>query len=73
MGRHVISAAGMLMMAAASPLVAIHYPSVYMIIPALMLFGLSSPVTLTPILPEMGEVVNNLVRNRFALLFNVNS
>lgn len=50
------------MMAIASPLVAIHYPDVYMIVPSLMVFGLSSPVTLTPVLPEMGEVVADMVR-----------
>ena len=51
----------MLLMAVASPLVAIHYSTIYLIVPALMLFGLASPVTLTPILPEMGEVVDALV------------
>lgn len=49
------------MMAAAAPLVAIHYESIYMIIPALAMFGLSCPVVLTPVLPEMGEVVDDLV------------
>ena len=65
MGRYVISATGMLLMAVASPLVAIHYSSIYLIIPSLMLFGLSSPVTLTPILPEMGEIVDELVNDYF--------
>jgi DHA1 family solute carrier family 18 vesicular amine transporter 1/2 len=50
------------MMAIASPLVALHFQSIYRIIPPLMVFGLSSPVTLTPILPEMGETVSEMVR-----------
>jgi hypothetical protein len=58
----------MIMMAVVSPLVALHFNSVYMIIPPLMLFGLSSPVTLTPILPEMGEIVSDMVRNTDTLL-----
>ncbi|CEP18156.1 hypothetical protein [Parasitella parasitica] len=57
-GRQVISATGMILMAFASPLVALQYTSIYYIIPPLMVFGLSSPVILTPILPEMGETVS---------------
>ncbi|KAI8149363.1 major facilitator superfamily domain-containing protein [Fennellomyces sp. T-0311] len=68
-GRHVISASGMLMMAVASPLVAVHYSAVYLIVPSLMLFGLSSPVTLTPILPEMGEVVDSLGGAAYAQVY----
>lgn len=60
-GRDVISASGMLLMAVAAPLVSIDYPIVYMIVPSLMVFGFSSPLTLTPILPEMGEIVDSLV------------
>lgn len=52
----------MVIMAIAAPLVALHFSSIYMIIPPLMVFGLSSPVTLTPILPEMGETVSEMVR-----------
>lgn len=48
-------------MAVAAPLVSIDYPIVYMIVPSLMVFGFSSPLTLTPILPEMGEIVDSLV------------
>lgn len=59
-GRKAISAGGMIMMAIASPILAIHYSSVYLIIPSLMVFGLASPMTLTPILPEMGEVVHEI-------------
>ena len=51
----------MILMAIASPLVALNFSSIYWIIPPLMLFGLSSPVTLTPILPEMGESVSEMV------------
>ncbi|KAI9484748.1 major facilitator superfamily domain-containing protein [Zychaea mexicana] len=68
-GRYVISATGMLVMAVASPLVAVHYPTVYMIIPALMVFGFSSPLTLTPILPEMGEVVDELGGSAYAQVY----
>lgn len=53
----------MVLMAIASPLVALNYSSIYYIIPPLMVFGLSSPVTLTPILPEMGETVHEMVRH----------
>ncbi|CAO3609290.1 unnamed protein product [Mucor hiemalis] len=60
-GRQAISATGMILMAVASPLVALEFTSIYWIIPPLMLFGLSSPVTLTPILPEMGETVHEMV------------
>lgn len=60
-GRKAISAAGMITMAVVSPVLAIKYDSVYLIIPGLMIFGLSSPMTLTPILPEMGEVVHDIV------------
>lgn len=63
-GRQAISAAGMVMMAIASPLVALHFSSVYWIIPPLMMFGLSSPVTLTPVLPEMGEAVHEMVNSK---------
>jgi DHA1 family solute carrier family 18 vesicular amine transporter 1/2 len=59
-GRKAISAAGMITMAIASPILAIHYSSVYLVIPSLMVFGLSSPMTLTPILPEMGDVVHEI-------------
>lgn len=55
----------MIMMAIASPLVALQFTSIYWIIPPLMVFGLSSPVTLTPILPEMGETVSEMVRHIF--------
>lgn len=51
-------------MAIASPLVALNFSSILWIIPPLMVFGLSSPVTLTPILPEMGETVNEMVTFR---------
>lgn len=61
MGRQAISATGMVMMAFASPLVALRFSSIYWIIPPLMIFGLSSPVTLTPVLPEMGETVSEMV------------
>lgn len=61
-GRQAISATGMVMMAIISPLVAIHYSSIYFIILPLMIFGLSSPITLTPVLPEMGETVTEMVR-----------
>jgi hypothetical protein len=54
----------MIMMAVVSPIVAIKFKSMYWIIPPLMLFGLSSPVTLTPVLPEMGETVNEMVNLR---------
>ena len=60
-GRKAISAAGMITMAVISPVLAVKYSSVYQIIPPLMIFGLSSPMTLTPILPEMGEVVHDIV------------
>lgn len=49
------------MMAIAGPFVAVHYSTIYFVIPPLMLFGLSSPVTLTPVLPEMGETVTEMV------------
>jgi MFS transporter, DHA1 family, solute carrier family 18 (vesicular amine transporter), member 1/2 len=60
-GRKSISAAGLITMAVISPVLAVKYSSVYQIIPPLMIFGLSSPMTLTPILPEMGEVVHEIV------------
>ncbi|KAI9322462.1 major facilitator superfamily domain-containing protein [Dichotomocladium elegans] len=69
MGRDVISASGMLLMAIASPLVALPYPTVYMIVPSLMVFGFSSPLTLTPILPEMGEVVDSLGGEAYAQVY----
>lgn len=69
MGRQTICATGMILMAAASPLVAIKFTSIYFIIPPLMLFGLSSPVTLTPILPEMGETVNEMGGAAYAQVY----
>ncbi|CAO3645910.1 unnamed protein product [Cunninghamella echinulata] len=68
-GRTVISASGLILMALISPFVAIHYASVFMIIPSLMLFGFSSPLTLTPILPEMGEAVNDLGSDVYAQVY----
>ncbi|KAI8639413.1 major facilitator superfamily domain-containing protein [Parasitella parasitica] len=68
-GRQVISATGMLLMAVASPLVALQYTSIYWIIPPLMAFGLSSPVTLTPILPEMGETVSDMGGAAYAQVY----
>ncbi|CAO3587100.1 unnamed protein product [Absidia cylindrospora] len=68
-GRQVISSTGMIMMALVSPLVALHFKSVYMIIPPLMVFGLSSPVTLTPILPEMGEIVSDMGSDAYAQVY----
>ncbi|KAG0171685.1 hypothetical protein DFQ29_008714 [Apophysomyces sp. BC1021] len=65
-GRQVISATGMVLMAVVSPLVALNFPSIYYVIPPLMIFGLSSPVTLTPVLPEMGETVNELGGDAYA-------
>lgn len=49
------------MMAIAGPFVAVDYSTIYFVVPPLMLFGLSSPVTLTPVLPEMGETVTEMV------------
>ncbi|ORY96514.1 major facilitator superfamily domain-containing protein [Syncephalastrum racemosum] len=69
MGRQALSASGIIMMAIAAPLVAIHYKSIYMIIPALAMFGLSCPVILTPILPEMGEVVDDLGGSAYAQVY----
>ncbi|KAI7883073.1 MFS general substrate transporter [Lichtheimia hyalospora FSU 10163] len=68
-GRDVISASGMLLMAVAAPLVSLNYPIVYMIVPALMVFGFSSPLTLTPILPEMGEIVDSLGGAAYAQVY----
>ncbi|OBZ82483.1 putative MFS-type transporter C18.02 [Choanephora cucurbitarum] len=68
-GRQAISATGMILMAIASPLVALNYSSIYWIIPPLMIFGLSSPVTLTPILPEMGETVNEMGGAAYAQVY----
>ncbi|KAI8330641.1 major facilitator superfamily domain-containing protein [Chlamydoabsidia padenii] len=68
-GRQVISSTGMVMMAVVSPLVALRFSSVYMIIPPLMLFGLSSPVTLTPVLPEMGEIVSDMGGDAYAQVY----
>ncbi|KAL0095354.1 major facilitator superfamily domain-containing protein [Phycomyces blakesleeanus] len=68
-GRQVISATGMILMAVASPLVALHFESIYMIIPPLMIFGLSSPVTLTPVLPEMGETVHDMGGAAYAQVY----
>ncbi|KAG1113532.1 hypothetical protein G6F42_014437 [Rhizopus arrhizus] len=68
-GRQAISAAGMIMMAIASPLVALRYTSIYWIIPPLMVFGLSSPVTLTPVLPEMGETVSEMGGAAYAQVY----
>ncbi|KAL0141957.1 major facilitator superfamily domain-containing protein [Mucor lusitanicus] len=68
-GRQAISATGMIMMAIASPLVALQYTSIYWIIPPLMVFGLSSPVTLTPVLPEMGETVNEMGGAAYAQVY----
>ncbi|KAI9281845.1 major facilitator superfamily domain-containing protein [Sporodiniella umbellata] len=68
-GAKTISAFGMIMMAVSSPLIAIHYKSLYYIIPPLMAFGLSSPVTLTPILPEMGETVTEMGSNAYAQVY----
>lgn len=68
-GRQAISASGMIMMAVISPLVSIHYNSIYCIIPPLMIFGLSSPVTLTPILPEMGETVTEMGSDAYAQVY----
>ncbi|KAG1144459.1 hypothetical protein G6F37_006279 [Rhizopus arrhizus] len=68
-GRQAISATGMVMMAIISPLVAIHYSSIYFIILPLMIFGLSSPVTLTPVLPEMGETVTEMGSGAYAQVY----
>ncbi|KAI8968014.1 major facilitator superfamily domain-containing protein [Mycotypha africana] len=68
-GRQFISATGMVMMGVSSPLVAVHFSAIYHIIPPLMLFGLSSPVTLTPILPEMGETVNEMGGAAYAQVY----
>ncbi|KAI8985125.1 major facilitator superfamily domain-containing protein [Pilobolus umbonatus] len=68
-GREMICATGMILMAVASPLVAIEFSSIYWIIPPLMLFGLSSPVTLTPVLPEMGETVNEMGGAAYAQVY----
>lgn len=56
-------------MAVAAPLVSIEYPVVYMIVPSLMVFGFSSPLTLTPILPEMGEIVDSLGGAAYAQVY----
>lgn len=58
-------------MAIVAPLVALNYSSIYYIIPPLMVFGFSSPVTLTPILPEMGETVNEMVRYQKIISFMI--
>ncbi|CAO3695848.1 unnamed protein product [Umbelopsis ramanniana] len=68
-GRKAISAAGMITMAVISPVLAVKYSSVYQIIPPLMIFGLSSPMTLTPILPEMGEVVHDIGGAAYAQVY----
>ncbi|KAG2200916.1 hypothetical protein INT47_003151 [Mucor saturninus] len=68
-GRQAIIATGMVLMAVASPLVALNYSSIYYIIPPLMVFGLSSPVTLTPILPEMGETVHEMGGAAYAQVY----
>ncbi|KAI8332369.1 major facilitator superfamily domain-containing protein [Chlamydoabsidia padenii] len=68
-GRKVITSTGLLMMAMISPLVTLTYPSVYMIIPSLMVFGFSGPVTVTPVLPEMGIIVNDLGGNAYAQVY----
>ncbi|CAO3628092.1 unnamed protein product [Cunninghamella blakesleeana] len=68
-GRTVITASGLILMAIASPFVSLIYPSVYLIIPSLMIFGFSSPLTLTPILPEMGEAVNDLGSDVYAQVY----
>ncbi|KAI8884218.1 MFS general substrate transporter [Backusella circina FSU 941] len=68
-GRQAISATGMILMAVVSPIVAIKFESMYWIIPPLMLFGLSSPVTLTPVLPEMGETVNEMGGAAYAQVY----
>ncbi|CEG70604.1 hypothetical protein RMATCC62417_06470 [Rhizopus microsporus] len=68
-GRQAISATGMIMMAIAGPFVAVHYSTIYFVIPPLMLFGLSSPVTLTPVLPEMGETVTEMGSGAYAQVY----
>jgi hypothetical protein len=61
MGRHPIVASGMILTALICPVIAIHYSSIYMIITPLVILGLSNPLTMTPLLPEMGEVVKEMV------------
>ncbi|KAI7903711.1 major facilitator superfamily domain-containing protein [Cokeromyces recurvatus] len=68
-GRQVISATGMIMMAISAPFIAINYSTIYWIIPSLMIFGLSSPVIMTPILPEMGETVNDMGGAAYAQVY----
>lgn len=51
------------MMALVCPLIAVTYSSIYMLIPPLMIFGLSGPVIATPVLPSIGEVVKDMVRS----------
>ncbi|KAG1169514.1 hypothetical protein G6F70_008327 [Rhizopus microsporus] len=68
-GRQAISATGMIMMAIAGPFVAVDYSTIYFVVPPLMLFGLSSPVTLTPVLPEMGETVTEMGSGAYAQVY----
>ncbi|GAA5798433.1 major facilitator superfamily domain-containing protein [Helicostylum pulchrum] len=68
-GRQAITASGLILMAIVAPLVALNYSSIYYIIPPLMVFGFSSPVTLTPILPEMGETVNEMGGAAYAQVY----
>ncbi|KAI8881999.1 MFS general substrate transporter [Backusella circina FSU 941] len=60
MGRHPIVASGMILTALICPVIAIQYSSIYMVIVPLVILGLSNPLTMTPLLPEMGEVVKEM-------------
>lgn len=52
----------MLLMAIASVLVGIQVSSIYYMIPSLLMFGLSNPLIHTPLMPEMGTIVSEMVR-----------
>jgi hypothetical protein len=51
----------MVLMSLACILIGLDVPSIYYMIPSLFLFGLSNPLIHTPLMPEMGAIVNQMV------------
>lgn len=58
----------MLLMSVASVLVGLQVSSVYFMIPSLFMFGLSNPLIHTPLMPEMGAIVSEMVRVKWLKL-----
>lgn len=51
----------MFIMAIASVLVSLPVTSIYYMIPSLLIFGLSNTLIHTPLMPEMGSIVSEMV------------